>query len=391
VRYDVFISYSSIDQEVADDLFRTLEGAGINCWMARSHISAGSVWGKEIAAALEGSRSLVCILSQAAVESEWVQNEVAEAQDARLPIFPYLIQRVPLPGELRLRLKRVQWIDATGDPASAKQSLTEAIRVMVASQEARNSPCSAHEVAPPEAVPREVQEEGHNVETEMVPAAWYPSETVEDEPIAAAAPTSESAETPLEQAVTSAHVPAPRSYGMPPPSGEWGFESAGFNAGCTGVIVGGIGVLAFIGSFYPQGPWYVFAVFAAMGAVYMGTGSTVMMCIVRNPSRLRTSGKNLKMSPEGMTVDLDGVGLVTVPWSEVVSARKRGIYGIAVRVTGGGPASRMLLDQTPTHVDERTLFIGPFPGESAKNLPDSLARWIEYGRNVLPTAPIADC
>ena len=64
MRYDVFISYSSIDQKIAEGVCAYLEQQDIRCFVAYRDIPRGVVWATAIVEALENSRMMVVLFSK---------------------------------------------------------------------------------------------------------------------------------------------------------------------------------------------------------------------------------------------------------------------------------------------------------------------------------------
>ena len=56
--HDVFISYSSKDQDVTEQIRQALETNGISCWIAPRNIPLGSSYAREIPAAIRGCTEL---------------------------------------------------------------------------------------------------------------------------------------------------------------------------------------------------------------------------------------------------------------------------------------------------------------------------------------------
>jgi hypothetical protein len=65
--YDIFISYSNKDKNVADAVCVKLESVGIKCWMAPRDIQPGANWGEAIIDAITECRALVFIFSNHSV------------------------------------------------------------------------------------------------------------------------------------------------------------------------------------------------------------------------------------------------------------------------------------------------------------------------------------
>lgn len=48
MQYDVFISYSSLDKQIADAVYSNLENNKIRCWIAPRDILPGDTYGRAI-------------------------------------------------------------------------------------------------------------------------------------------------------------------------------------------------------------------------------------------------------------------------------------------------------------------------------------------------------
>lgn len=91
MRYDVFISYSSKDQKVAEGICGYLEGKGIRCFVAYRDILPGQVWAAAIVNALDNSRMMVVVFSRNFNISEQVDREIEIASEEKKPILTYRI------------------------------------------------------------------------------------------------------------------------------------------------------------------------------------------------------------------------------------------------------------------------------------------------------------
>ena len=79
--YSCFISYSSKDQEFADRLHADLQDNGVRCWFAPHDLSVGKKILDGLDEAIRLRDKVVLILSGDAIESEWVEDEVAIAYE----------------------------------------------------------------------------------------------------------------------------------------------------------------------------------------------------------------------------------------------------------------------------------------------------------------------
>ena len=99
MEHKVFISYATEKEESsksdlphAEKICSTLESNGIGCWMAPRDVPPGADWKKEAIEAIKHSKVMVLIFSSNAAKSHWVDREVAEAVDAKIPIIPFCIE-----------------------------------------------------------------------------------------------------------------------------------------------------------------------------------------------------------------------------------------------------------------------------------------------------------
>ncbi|MDH3659323.1 MAG: toll/interleukin-1 receptor domain-containing protein [Alphaproteobacteria bacterium] len=77
--YSCFISYSSKDQDFADRLHADLQSRGVRCWFAPHDLPIGEKILDGIDDAIRLREKVVLILSEGAIGSGWVEDEVATA------------------------------------------------------------------------------------------------------------------------------------------------------------------------------------------------------------------------------------------------------------------------------------------------------------------------
>ncbi len=131
----VFISYSHQDSHFVEKLAQDLEQAGIRIWIDRLELAVGDSMIEGVSRGLEESADVVVVLSQASIQSQWVQTELRAKLTQVLSekggrVLPVLIERdVRLPfliGDLRYADFRVDYkqglkalLDALRAPRSA--------------------------------------------------------------------------------------------------------------------------------------------------------------------------------------------------------------------------------------------------------------------------------
>lgn len=121
----VFFSYARADAGFALKLAKDLRSAGVNVWIDQLDIPVGAQWDRAVESALKACPSLLIVFSPASVASQNVMDEVSFAIDQNKKIIPVLYQDCEIP----FRLKRLQYIDFTGDYASSRAGLLSALKV----------------------------------------------------------------------------------------------------------------------------------------------------------------------------------------------------------------------------------------------------------------------
>ncbi len=117
MKHDVFISYSSRNQDVANAICHVLEEADIRCWMAPRDIPVGSKYASVIKDAIVSSKVFVLIFSEFAAVSPWVESELNMAFSNRKTIIPYKVDEALVEDydEFYVRLNNRHWIDSFPD------------------------------------------------------------------------------------------------------------------------------------------------------------------------------------------------------------------------------------------------------------------------------------
>nr|WP_302613867.1 TIR domain-containing protein [uncultured Bacteroides sp.] len=111
----VFISYSSNDMQLAQNVYNYLMNKNVFCWMAPQSLRAGEDYPSQIIEAIRNCSAFVLLASQNTNKSAHVSNEVASAFDAGKPIVAVRLEDVAFTDEYIYFLKRKHWIDAFYD------------------------------------------------------------------------------------------------------------------------------------------------------------------------------------------------------------------------------------------------------------------------------------
>jgi len=90
--FDVFISYSRKDEELALAAVDLLEKNQIRCWIDRKGIKGGSLWQEALAANLMASRVVVLVLTADSNASRYVRWEIRKADKNGIPIIPWHVR-----------------------------------------------------------------------------------------------------------------------------------------------------------------------------------------------------------------------------------------------------------------------------------------------------------
>ncbi len=131
----VFISHSSKDKAIADQICQHLESNGIKCWIAPRDLKPGSDWTEGIIQGINSCRLFVLVFSASANSSEHVRREVATAFSLGLAVIPFRTENINPSGSLGYFLGTVHWLDAITPPLQKHLTdLTERITYLLSDQ-----------------------------------------------------------------------------------------------------------------------------------------------------------------------------------------------------------------------------------------------------------------
>lgn len=106
---DIFISYSSKDEQTANEICAAFEKENLSCWIAPRNIEVGKEYGGEIIKGIEECKVFFLCLSKASNESQHVLREVERAVNRKLPIIVYQHEETTLSKSLEYFLASTQW------------------------------------------------------------------------------------------------------------------------------------------------------------------------------------------------------------------------------------------------------------------------------------------
>lgn len=134
----IFFSYSRTDSNFVLKLAKELREAGVNIWLDQLDIAPGSHWDASIQKALQGSKTLLIILSPNSVASENVMDEVSFALEEGKRVIPILKDNCETP----FRLRRLQRIDFTTNYTAGFNSLLDALGVAHSEKQEQITPAT---------------------------------------------------------------------------------------------------------------------------------------------------------------------------------------------------------------------------------------------------------
>ncbi len=133
---DVFISYSSQDENTANAVQKALENASLGCWIAPRNITPGQKYAEAILDAIDQCRVFLLVLSAASNVSPQVEMEVNRAASQNKYILSFRLDQGVLSKSLEYYLGNRHWLEASNPPGEEHfQALISAVRQLLASKE----------------------------------------------------------------------------------------------------------------------------------------------------------------------------------------------------------------------------------------------------------------
>ena len=117
--HDIFISYSSKDQYIADAIINILESRKIKCWIAYRDASAGENYAASIVRAIKQCKICVLIFSEESNQSKHVLSEINSCVNNGITIIPFRTADIIMDDSLEYYLGRMHWLDALSAPIEA--------------------------------------------------------------------------------------------------------------------------------------------------------------------------------------------------------------------------------------------------------------------------------
>jgi hypothetical protein len=112
----VFISHSSADRAIAEEVCLFLETNGIVCWIAPRDVTPGKNYGAAILDAIDECSVFVLILSAESNKSGQVEREVERAASSNSVLIPVRVEDVKPSRNLEFYVSSAHWLDAISKP-----------------------------------------------------------------------------------------------------------------------------------------------------------------------------------------------------------------------------------------------------------------------------------
>jgi hypothetical protein len=112
LEYDIFISHSSEDKNIASNICHYLEEREIRCWIAPRDVQGGMEYAEAIINGIRACKVMVVVFNKNANQSKFVKNEVERAFTYSSNIIPFRLDETLPSSTLELFLGSVHWLDA---------------------------------------------------------------------------------------------------------------------------------------------------------------------------------------------------------------------------------------------------------------------------------------
>ncbi|MDP9088234.1 MAG: TIR domain-containing protein [Pseudomonadota bacterium] len=125
----VFVSYSSLDSPIAEEVCAALESEGYSCWIAPRDVVPGEFYADAIVRAIDSATVVLLVLSLHSNNSPHVVREIERATSKRRPVLALRIDHVQMQPALEYFLNASHWLDATvSGVTGAMPRIIEAVR-----------------------------------------------------------------------------------------------------------------------------------------------------------------------------------------------------------------------------------------------------------------------
>ena len=109
---NIFISHSSADAAIAEEVCALIESKGKKCFIAPRDIRSGKEYAEELMNGIDNAEALVLLMSNSANQSPHVLREVERAVSKSIPVLVYKLEEVELSKSMEYFLMTHQWVNA---------------------------------------------------------------------------------------------------------------------------------------------------------------------------------------------------------------------------------------------------------------------------------------
>jgi hypothetical protein len=127
----IFISYSSIDQRIAETICDALQSRGYPCWIACRDVGPGENFQEAIVKAIRSAKLMILVFTSNANNSDEIKKEVVLAGRHRVTVIPVRVEDVVPNDALAYEFATRQWIDLFKDWERNIEQLTSRIANIV--------------------------------------------------------------------------------------------------------------------------------------------------------------------------------------------------------------------------------------------------------------------
>jgi hypothetical protein len=144
----IFISYSSIDQRIAETICDALQSRGYPCWIACRDVGPGENFQEAIVKAIRSAKLMILVFTSNANNSDEIKKEVVLAGRHRVTVVPVRVEDVVPNDALAYEFATRQWIDLFKDWERNIEQLTLRIASIVTDGASRPDQGAAVEAKP---------------------------------------------------------------------------------------------------------------------------------------------------------------------------------------------------------------------------------------------------
>jgi hypothetical protein len=164
----IFISYASIDQDVAETICDALQARGHPCWIACRNIGPGENFQESIVRAIRSARVMLLVFTSNANNSDEIKKEIVLAGRHRVTVLPIRVEDVVPNDAFAYEFATRQWIDLFKDWEREIDRLGTQIDAILASPKGGESVAAAISAKP---TPRFAPEQKPAPRTSFAPLA----------------------------------------------------------------------------------------------------------------------------------------------------------------------------------------------------------------------------